>query len=77
MDEILDDNEMVSQKQLIHKKVEVLHRIKSRNILRCYEVYEDESYIAAIYEYIPNQYEKENQSLANELADGKVRKKDC
>jgi serine/threonine protein kinase len=56
--------------------VRKLHCIQSPNVVKCYELYEDESYIAVVYEYIPKQYEKEAQSLINEVELGNHCKED-
>jgi serine/threonine protein kinase len=76
LDEISDDDEMCKIKELIHQRVRKLHCIQSPNVVKCYEIYEDESYIAVVYEYIPKQYEKEVQSLINEVEHGNHCKED-
>lgn len=41
-----------------------MSKIKSPNVIKYYEVYENQSYMAVVLEYIPDQFEDPKKSLA-------------
>jgi hypothetical protein len=57
--------------------MDILNGIKSQYVIKCYELYENISYMAVVLEYISEQYEKdvkELKTLAMEIDSGKIHK---
>jgi hypothetical protein len=54
LDEIEDDHEMFKERYRVFKRMEIMSKINSQNVMKCYELYENQSYMAVVLEYIPN-----------------------